>query len=219
MTARDAARPDQNGPSLAELIRRFTHSSRFRPFVNTLRRKFACRVRYRFPWIDDADLWDAWQSGLLAVLEAPGRISMASEDAADAARFEARLGAYLLGAAYKQALTRLRAAGKDSLRMTSLDVLREDEALFDKLLFELGEVEPGPEAQMQLARRRRAVEQCIARLTELARTTFLMALTGAKDVAIQKDTNAGSAVSVRRRISEAKSRVIACVEKKTGDRP
>ncbi|WP_028224094.1 RNA polymerase sigma factor [Paraburkholderia ferrariae] len=218
MTARDGAQDKGGNQSAAQAIECFALSSRFRPFVAALRRKFACRVRYRFPWIDDDDLDDAWQSGVLAVFEAKGRVTMSADDLADAGRFEFRLGAYLLGAAYKQALTRLRAAGKNSLRMTSLDVLREDEAMFDKLLFELGEVEPGPEAQMQLARRRRAVEQCIARLTELARTTFMMALGGMKDISIQQETNAGSAVAVRRRISEAKSRVIECVEKKTGDR-
>lgn len=218
MTARDGAQAEPSGTPVAQAVARFARSNRFRPFVDALRRKFYCRVRYRFPWVDDADLEDAWQSAVLAVFETPRRVSMSSDELADVDRFEARLGAYMLGAAYKQALTRLRTAGKDSLRMTSLDVLREDEAQFDKLLFELGEIEPGPEAQMQLARRRRAVEQCIARLTELARTTFMLALSGAKDVKIQKETNAGSAVAVRRRISEAKSRVIECVEKKTGDR-
>lgn len=202
--------------AIRETFDRFTHGVRFDPFFKTHYRGFARRARYCFPACLDSDIEDAWQAALLAVYESPGNFRISAAELVDVDRFEARLAVYIKGAAMKKLISRIRVTMKNLVTLKSLDELQQDEAKLDKLLFDLDAIVPGPEITTQWARRRKLVEQCLSKLTELARETFILALGGHKDIDIQRITNAGSAVAVRRRISETKTRVMACVESQMG---
>jgi len=191
-------------------------SGRIRTFFATVRRRFFSRARYFFPWCRQADLDDSLQEALLAVFDTPDNLRIDGQIVADAKHFERALEAYVSGAALKQLISRLRILGKDSIRLPSLHDLMEDGAQFDKLLFDLGAVVPGADVAAQWSHKRTIVERCIAKLTDLARRTFMLALSGYKDVEIQQITESGSAVSVRRRISETRSRVVECVSAASG---
>lgn len=196
---------------------RLEKSGRLRPFYLSVRRKFFSRARYLFPWCVEADLDDALQEALLSAFSRPGLLTIGEADVANAERFEQILSAYVGAAAQKQLISRLRTIGRDSVRLESLQELMEDGASLDNQLFEQGETVLGSDFVVHLNQKREIVERCIEKLTELARTTFMLALSGHKDVEIQKLTNAGSAVSVRRRISETRNRVIDCVNAQAGE--
>lgn len=196
---------------------RLENTGRLRPFFVSVRRAFFSRARYQFPWCIEADLEDSLQEALLSAFSRPESLAISESDIADAERFEQILSAYVRAAAQNQLISRLRTIGRDSVRLESLQELMKDGASLDRRLFEQGEAVLSSDFAVHLNRKREIVERCIEKLTELARTTFMLALSGHKDVEIQKITNSGSAVAVRRRISETRARVVDCVNAATGE--
>ncbi|OXI33320.1 RNA polymerase sigma factor [Burkholderia aenigmatica] len=208
---------DARSTTVVALERLQRDKGRFAAFFRQVNNRFARQARRLYPWSRDADIEDALQSALLSLFEPASAFSLDDAARMDDATFDARVAGYVTGAATKQLITRLRKLGVESVRLTSLEQWLENEHALDALLSDLGELAPSPEAAAILARTRAAVERCLSKLTETARETFMLALGGHKDVEIQQMTKAGSPVSVRRRISEAKARVIACVQDQTGE--
>lgn len=204
--------------ALEGALERLESTGRLQPFFVDARKQFFRRARYVFPWCNEADLDDSLQEALLSTLAHPEWLKISDADIADAERFEKILSAYVRGAALKQLISRLRATGRNSLRLESLEELMQDSAGLDRRLLKEGDAAPGSDFAVHLIRKREIVERCIAKLTELARTTFMLALSGHKDVEIQALTNSGSAVAVRRRVSETRTRVIECVDALSGER-
>jgi DNA-directed RNA polymerase specialized sigma24 family protein len=214
VTCRESAMSD----AVKGALDRLEKSGRLRPFFMAVRRDFFKRARYLFPWCLEADLDDSLQEALLSAFSRPESLIISEADTANGERFEQILSAYVRAAARNQLISRLRIIGRDSVRLESLQELMEDSASLDKHLFEQGEAIQGSDFAVHLIRKREIVERCIEKLSELARTTFMLALSGHKDVEIQKLTNSGSAVAVRRRISETRTRVVECVNAATGER-
>ncbi|SDE40006.1 hypothetical protein [Paraburkholderia lycopersici] len=203
---------------VAAVFERFTNSSRMRAFIDTHRRQFIVYARHHHPMLDDDDVDDAWQVGVAAVFTMPGKFRIEAGALADSTRFEAALAGYLHGTVRNQARRRVREIVTAMKRSESLDALAEDEDAIDRLMFDLEALERRTDWLADIEQRRRFVERCLDKLSALARRTFALALIGEEDVRIQAQTNSGSAVAVRRRISEAKASVVACVEKQMGGR-
>lgn len=216
--AEDTAVDYASAAEVAAVFERFSNSSRMRAFHAAHRRQFLTYARHHHSMLKEEDVEDAWQAGVAAVFTAPGKFRIEVEALADEAHFETALAGYLHGVVRNHARRRVREIVAAMKRSESLDVLAEDEDAIDRAMFDLDELERRTDWLADIEQRRRFVERCLDKLSALARRTFSLALLGEEDVRIQAETNSGSAVAVRRRISEAKASVAACVEKQMGGR-
>lgn len=172
--------------------------------------------RYR-PYVDDAMLDDACSDAVMAVMvryaghfEAPAEHPETFDDA---------LLGYLFNAACNCLMSALR---RDA---------RARRVFFDELAVPVdggdGQAgaspmpwldavspDPGPEESALTRDRGKLLRDCMSRLTELARASLQLALCGMNDAQIQQQLGVASASTVRRRVHDAKCRMVECVQGK-----
>lgn len=203
-----------HGASIA-IDRLLADREQLRNFFLTLRKDVFRIARRRFPWVRDADVDESVQECFVAVLERRGNYSAPQVVLDDPERFAAHLSAYLRAAAINKIIDRLDRHDSSSGGII-IDDADDPSDLLDKLMREAGYSSPTPEDDLLHARRMQVLGDCMRKLTVLARQTFELALRGYADIEIQAHTGAGSAVAVRRRISETKGVLTRCAESSLG---
>ncbi|PXW25457.1 RNA polymerase sigma factor [Paraburkholderia caballeronis] len=184
----------------------------FRDFFLALRKDVFRVARRRFPWVRDADVEECLHEAVLYVLEGRGDFDVPPEVLHDRTRLAAQLGAYIRSAATYRLIDRLTRLGHETRVTVRIDDDEHPTDLLDALLAQAGHVPPSVEGDIERRERLRILGDCLLRLTALARQTIELALLGHSDVDIQVATGAGSAVAVRRRISETKNVLARCAQ-------
>jgi DNA-directed RNA polymerase specialized sigma24 family protein len=171
--------------------------------------------RYR-PYVDDAMLDYACSDAVMAVMVRYAGHFEAPEDTSPA--FDDALLGYLFNAACNCLMSALR---RDA---------RARRVFFDELAVPVDgpshagtspmpwldavSADPGPEESALSHDRGKLLRDCMSRLTELARATLQLALCGMNDAQIQQQLGVASASTVRRRVHDAKCRMVECVQGK-----
>ncbi|SMG12538.1 sigma-70 family RNA polymerase sigma factor [Paraburkholderia susongensis] len=186
------------------------HRERFHDFFMLLRKGFFRLARRRFPWARDFDIEESLHEALVAVLQQRGNFSVPANELDDHPAFEARLAAYVRAAALNKLTDRMDKLGHEVKTLVRIDQDERPGDLLDALLADAGYVADTPEDHLRHARRLEILGRCLRQLTSLARQTIELALRGHTDVEIQQRTGAGSAVAVRRRVSETKNVLMRC---------
>lgn len=193
-----------------------THRERFRDFFFSLRKGFFGQARRRFSWARDFDIEECLHEALVAILQQRGNFTVPKEVLAEREAFEARLAAYVRAAALNKLCERMEKLGHEVKTHVRIDQDERPTDLLDVLLTEAGYVADTPEDHLRQARRMEILGNCLRALTALARQTIELALRGHTDVEIQARTGAGSAVAVRRRVSETKTALMRCAHGASG---
>lgn len=182
---------------------------RFRTVYGALRaRVYRLGGTYR-PYVTDSMLEDACSDAVVAVMvQYQGHFDAGSDDPA---AFDDMLMGYLFHAARNRLMSALQ---KDSRgrRLFFEDSAATEADAAQPWLFDPS---PRPDEQMQAQQRQQLLNECLRQLSELARTTFQLALRGFNDQEIQRALQIASPSTVRRRVHDAKTRMIACVQGKT----
>jgi DNA-directed RNA polymerase specialized sigma24 family protein len=188
-------------------------TARFESFYNGLRRRFHRSCRIRLPWAGEDEIDGALSDTLIEiVLERRGRFAFDDRNST----FEDALTTYVLAAARNNLMNVLTRRGQESRLFDSVERL---EALGENMepQFAYERDRPAtPEQQAQERQRTSAMEDCLRKLPALARQTLSLALRGYRDEEILARLGGASAVSVRRRVFDAKSRVAECTERTLG---
>ena len=204
-----------HGASIA-IDRLLADRDRLRDFFLTLRKDVFRIARRRFPWVRDADVEESVQECFVAVLERRGSYTAPPAVLDDPQRFAAHLSAYLRAAAINKIIDRIGRAGPGDPEPIIIEDGEDASDVLDKLMREAGHSSPTPEDNLMHSARMRVLSDCMRKLTVLARQTFELALRGYGDTEIQAHTGAGSAVAVRRRISETKGVLTRCAQSSLG---
>lgn len=191
-------------------------TARFEAFYTALRRRFHRACRISAPWASEDEIEGTLTDTLIEiVLERRGRFAFDPEKSA----FEDALAAYVLAAARNNLMNALSRRG---LEVKLFDSVERLEALGDGIEPRLAherERPATPEQEAHARERASVMERCLQRLTALARQTLALALRGFTDQEILSRLGGASAVSVRRRIFDAKTRVAECAEQTLGETP
>lgn len=107
-------------------------------------------------------------------------------------------------------MVELKRLGDEIKTTGSLEEWTKASNELDNLYMQRDEFAESPEAQTFWNRRMQMLDECMNKLAILARETFALALRGYTDMEIIAQMGGGSAVSIRRRISDAKERVSKC---------
>lgn len=199
-------------------IRAFSHSAQFRPFYEHARKTFFRTVRRSRYWAAPEDIDEALNEAMLDVfVEKPHTFKAAPQVFADPQPLQANLLKYLNRVACNKLNDRLAQTGKRISTTQSFDELLANEPDIDRLYHQNALYAPSAESDAERSSLYRALLECMDHLTELMRKTFSLALQGYTDVEIQARTQARSAGSVRRRISETRAVLQQCVQRKSGE--
>ncbi|WP_322009418.1 hypothetical protein [Paraburkholderia sp. J12] len=190
-------------------------TARFEAFYHGLRRRFHRGCRVAVPWAGEDEIESTLTDTLIEiVLERRGRFAF---DAGKSA-FEEALAAYVLAAARNNLMSLLARRGTETRLFDSVERLEALGESIDGHVMRERERPATPEQQAHARQRASIMEACLQKLTALARQTLSLALRGYTDQEIVVRLGGASAVSVRRRIFDAKSRVTECAEAALGDR-
>lgn len=206
-----------------ERLRR--HPTRFRNFYDKLRRDFHRTARRQWPLSREDEIDEAVNEACVALFsENKGNFVADSTTTNDPFAFEVALTRYLVGASRFKLLTLL---GKrieiEALQVPLPDEDEEHDDVIDKMLSKEGAATDrhtlfaSPEDSVEQQQRRHILERCLKTLSSLARETISLALRGHNDIEIQTHMGASSAVTIRRRVSEAKRLLIDCARKARGE--
>ncbi|ABO55032.1 hypothetical protein LA345_12805 [Burkholderia vietnamiensis] len=189
-------------------------TARFEAFYTTLRRRFHRACRFSAPWASEDEIEGTLTDTLIeVVLERRGRFAFDPSKST----LEEALAAYVLAAARNNLMNALSRRG---LEIKLFDSVERLEALGEGVEARLAherERPMTPEQEAHARERSRVMERCLQRLTALARQTLALALRGFTDQEILTRLGGASAVSVRRRIFDAKSRVADCASQTLGE--
>ncbi|QBQ99512.1 sigma-70 family RNA polymerase sigma factor [Paraburkholderia pallida] len=198
-------------------MRDFADGARFEPFLHKACAVFYKYARSEYRWSLREDMEDAWQAAVTDVfVEKPHNFRLSEEGAASPGEFEGALGRYLGKVAANKLATRLRSVGKGMQRVQSFEEMLARCPDLDRFMHETGHTAPAADEEAERLAMRRVLDTCLAKLSARVRETFKLALLGYSDVEIQAMTSSGSASAIRRRVSEAKMLVVACVRNKWG---
>ncbi|MFL9883665.1 hypothetical protein PQR66_11550 [Paraburkholderia agricolaris] len=191
-------------------------NARFDAFYTALRRRFLRGCRISTPWANEDEIEGTLTDTLIEiVLERRGRFFYDPQKSA----FEDALAVYVLAAARNNLMNALSRRGFEAKLFDSVERL---EALGDAIEPQLAQERDRPATPEQHAHARQrasVMERCLQKLTALARQTLALALRGYTDQEILARLGGASAVSIRRRVFDAKSRVAECAEQALETRP
>lgn len=199
-----------------DALRRDTR--RFAALYSALRQRvFRLGGHYR-PYASEEMLEDACSDAvLLTLVQHHGHFEA---DATDSGRFDDALLGYLYQAAHNRLLTSLH---KDSrareLFFTPGGGNDDEDAPTNDPIAQAIAADPSPDEIAGAAEQSRLVHDCLEALSELARDTFKLALRGFNDQEIQDELQVASPATVRRRVHDAKQRMMDCVAGKMEGRP
>lgn len=194
-----------------DALRRDTR--RFAKLYSALRQRvFRLGGRYR-PYASEEMLEDACSDAiLLTVVQYHGRFEVDTEDSS---RFDDALLGYLYQAAYNRLLTSLHKDSRARELFFSPDSGPGDDDLpANDPIARAVTMDPTPDEAAGTVEQSRVVHECLEALSELARDTFKLALRGFNDQEIQETLQVASPVTVRRRVHDAKQRMVDCVQGK-----